>query len=63
MEGEDTNETIMLRNLYEEARAYIEQFHWNTGIEDAYLGYGIGGLTSSSTSHQSLDLLWKHIAV
>lgn len=41
MRGEDDEETAGLRELLDEATAYLKRFNWRRGIEGAYLGIGL----------------------
>lgn len=41
MRGEDEEETAGLRQLLDEATAYLKRFHWHRGIGEAYLGIGV----------------------
>lgn len=41
MRGEDAEETAGLRELLEEATAYLNRFNWHRGLKEAYLGIGI----------------------
>lgn len=42
MQGEDEEETAALRELLDEATAYLKRFTWHRGIKAAYLGIGVG---------------------
>lgn len=42
MQGEDEEETAALRELLDEATAYLKRFNWHRGIKAAYLGIGVG---------------------
>ncbi|GLQ88858.1 hypothetical protein [Dyella flagellata] len=44
MLGEDGEETELFNQAAEEARSYLESFHWCDGVRDEYFCYGIGGL-------------------
>jgi hypothetical protein len=44
IEREDEEEAKLLRRMAEEAAAYIRSFRWCPNIEDACLGYGVGGV-------------------
>lgn len=44
IQGEDSHETALLRELAQEARVFIEDFPWSPPIEDLYLGFGVGGV-------------------
>lgn len=42
--GENDEDTVLLRELVKEARAYIENFSWCPGIRAIYLAYAIPGV-------------------
>jgi len=42
IEGEDEEETSLLRAMLTEARGYIRSFRWCPKISEEYLGFGIG---------------------
>ena len=42
--GEDEQETIELREMLEDASHYVKSFNWCRGIDEAYMGIGIGGV-------------------
>ncbi len=42
IQGEDEEETTMLRKMLVEARDYIRSYHWCPPISDEYLGFGVG---------------------
>ena len=41
MRGEDEEETAGLRQLLDEATAYLKRFNWYRGIREAYPGIGV----------------------
>ena len=41
MRGEDAEESAGLKELLNEATAYLKRFHWHRGLKEAYLGIGI----------------------
>ena len=41
MRGEDAEETAGLKELLDEAAAYLNRFDWHRGLKEAYLGIGI----------------------
>src|SRR5215207_1799919 len=41
MRGEDAEETAGLKELLEEATAYLNRFNWHRGLGEAYLGIGV----------------------
>jgi hypothetical protein len=41
MRGEDAEETAGLRELLEEATAYLKRLRWHRGIREAYFGLGV----------------------
>jgi hypothetical protein len=42
MQGEDEEDTQLLKGMAERARDYVTSFHWCPPIEQAYLAFGIG---------------------
>ena len=44
IEGEDPEDTELLRELAAEARAYMEAFEWCPKIESIHLALGVGGV-------------------
>jgi hypothetical protein len=44
IEGEDPEDTELLRELAAEARAYMEAFEWCPNIESIHLALGVGGV-------------------
>src|SRR5215472_4662780 len=46
MRGDSDADTALLRNMFEEAKSFIEGFDWCRGIRDAYFGCGIGGVVA-----------------
>jgi hypothetical protein len=46
MSGSDTDETLQLRAMLEEATQYLRSFHWCRGIANTYFGLGIGGIVA-----------------
>jgi hypothetical protein len=46
MEGEDEEDTGLLRTAFEEAAAYIQGFNWCKGVREAYFGVGFGGVVA-----------------
>jgi hypothetical protein len=44
MRGEDAEETAGLKELLDEATAYLKRFNWHRGLKEAYLGIGIAKL-------------------
>ena len=48
--GDDEQDTILLRGMSDEARAYISSFPWCRTILSSYFGGGIGGSSQFSSS-------------
>jgi len=46
IEGEDKEETARLISMAQSAQQYLQSFDWCCGIEEAYLGFGIGDVIS-----------------
>jgi hypothetical protein len=46
MRGEDDDETRELQATLEDARSYLASFTWCAGIEEEFLGLGIGGIVA-----------------
>ena len=46
MRGEDAEESVELKAMYERARAYLSAHHWCQSIAEAHLGFGVGGVTA-----------------
>ena len=44
IEGEDPEDTELLREMAAEARAYMEDFEWCPSIESVHLALGVGGV-------------------
>jgi hypothetical protein len=44
IEGEDAEDTALLREMAAEARAYMEEFEWCPAIESIHLALGVGGV-------------------
>jgi len=42
MKGEDPEETLLLEEMFNWARAYLESFDWCAGIVEAWFGLGVG---------------------
>jgi hypothetical protein len=42
MQGEDEQETTLLREMLDKARGYLQAFHWCPPISEEYLGFGVG---------------------
>ncbi|HEY2009679.1 MAG TPA: hypothetical protein VGH23_11855 [Rhizomicrobium sp.] len=44
--GDDSEDTILLRKMADDARDYITSFSWCPPINSMYLGFGIGGVVA-----------------
>jgi hypothetical protein len=44
IKGEDQEETAELKRMFEEAKRYLLSFHWCGGIDESYMGIGVGGV-------------------
>jgi len=44
MQGEDSEETDLLRKMQDRAISFLRSFDWCPPITDAYLGFGVGGV-------------------
>jgi hypothetical protein len=44
IEGDDEQDTFLLRRMSEDARHYISSFSWCSGIQNSYFGGGVGGI-------------------
>jgi hypothetical protein len=51
MEGDDPDDTMLLRELWARARDYVRSFKWCPSISDAYLGFGVGGVVGVFLIH------------
>lgn len=63
MRGEDAKESSELREMYERARAYLSVHDWCQSIEEAFLGFGVGGVVAIFLFRVKLntgieELLW-----
>ena len=46
MVGEDEDETVSLRQMFERAEAYLKSFKWCAPIAERFFGYGLGGVVA-----------------
>jgi len=44
MRGDSAEDTCLLREMFREAKEYLEAFHWCGGIKDSFFGLGVGGI-------------------
>jgi hypothetical protein len=44
MEGEDEEESALLKSMLEEALAYVASFSWGSSVLEKYIAYGVGGV-------------------
>ncbi|HYJ41001.1 MAG TPA: hypothetical protein VEW08_09435 [Steroidobacteraceae bacterium] len=64
IEGEDPEDTELLREMAAEARDYIEDFEWAPRITSIHLAFGIGGVVAAflfqfdEVIEDSDDALW-----
>ena len=64
IEGEDEEETVLLREMLAEAKGFIQSFRWCPEILEEYLGFGIGGLLAvflfrfATAVHGTDEYLW-----
>jgi hypothetical protein len=64
IEGEDPEDTELLREMAAEARAYIEDFEWSPRITSIHLALGVGGVVAAflvqfdEVIEDSDDALW-----
>lgn len=42
--GDDEQDTVLLRKMWEHAREYISSFSWCEAVLDSYFGGGVGGI-------------------
>jgi hypothetical protein len=42
--GDDEQDTVLLRNVADEAKQYISTFEWCDAVLDSYFGGGVGGI-------------------
>jgi len=63
MQGDDAEDTALLKAAYAEAKGYIERFRWCNGVREAYFGAGVGGVIAAflvriSPSPDADEWLW-----
>lgn len=63
MRGEDAEETGELNEMYERACAYLTSHDWCQSVEEAYLGFGVGGVVAiflfrAKLNTRTEELLW-----
>ena len=64
IEGEDPEDTKLLREMAAEARTYIEDFEWSPRITSIHLALGVGGVVAAflvqfdEVIEDSDDALW-----
>lgn len=46
MKGENEEETLGLKRLFEEAHGFLSAFDWCRSIEDSYFGFGYAGIVA-----------------
>jgi hypothetical protein len=44
MQGDDTEETELLRTMHAQAMSFLKSFDWCPPIAETYLGFGVGGV-------------------
>ena len=44
MRGDSDSDTDLLKNMAEDARAFLQGFEWCQSIQDVYFGCGVGGV-------------------
>lgn len=59
MKAEDDEETLELNEMYLDAKKFILSFHWCAEVEEAYFGFGIGGVIAINL----LKIIPKDISV
>ena len=64
IEGDDPDDTELLREMAAEVRDYIEDFEWSPRITSIHLAFGIGGVVGAflvqfdEVIEDSDDALW-----
>ena len=64
IEGEDDQETDLLREMLVEARGFIQSFRWRREISEEHLGFGVGKLFAvflfrfATAVHGTDEYLW-----
>jgi hypothetical protein len=64
MKGDSDEETLGLKQMFEEARGFLSGFAWCQRIEDSYFGFGYAGIVAVflfriSPAHTGIDdWLW-----
>jgi hypothetical protein len=48
--GDDEEDTVLLRKMFDGAKQYISSFSWCDAVLDSYFGGGVGGSLRSSFS-------------
>lgn len=63
--GEDSEETVELRQMLKNAKLYISSFDWCPDIDKVFLGFGIGGVIAvflfrfvQPIGEEKDDVLW-----
>ncbi len=51
MQGEDQEDSVLLRGMLAEAKAFLSSFAWNRGIRESFLGLGVGGVVGVFLFH------------
>jgi hypothetical protein len=46
MQGDSTQDTQLLKQMFQEASAFLHQFDWCLDISKAFFGFGIGGVVA-----------------
>ena len=46
MTGQSDEETIGLKQMFEEAKTFLSSFHWCLQIEQSYFGFGYAGIVA-----------------
>jgi hypothetical protein len=64
MRGDSEQDTRLLREILEEAGAFLRGFDWCLSVDDSYFGFGVGGVVAVFLlrivpAHEGVDeLLW-----
>lgn len=46
LEGDDEEDTLLLRGMLDEARGFLTSFSWCGSIRESYVGAGVGGVVA-----------------
>src|SRR5687768_3266112 len=64
MQGDDPEDSALLRKMAQGAECYLRSFEWCPAIEAMYLGYGVGGIIAvflaklTETVAGTVEWLW-----